>query len=473
VSTSPRFSHTLAYQWCKNGSTISGASASAYTISSAATGDAGTYSVVITCTDSGYSSIHVESSPATLTVGPPVIINQPWSQSVFAGQTATFSVTAEGNNLAYQWSFNGASVTGATGATYSVQPQSTSDSGTYQVKITSCNSFVTSDPALLSVFTAEPPGYFSSMTHWWPGEGNATDIIGSAQTSVQGTVGYSVGEVGQAFCFYGNGSSGGAPSSVTATVETIGLGDFSLEFWIKATGQDKEEVICQEYETPILEVQMVKGCLQVNLYDLGNQYNASFSSASSQPINDGVFHHIVITRKATLCSIYIDGALSGGSDTGGVANLSQNSDTGISIVFGSGIGVWNAAHPSDLSSFVGQLDEITMYSRALTANEVAVAYSEGEGGLGKLPRLPRVVFNVGQPWEQEYGDYSEDVVFGVPGDPNAIIFYTTDDSMPTLNSAVYTSDIVLPDISDVGFGTFPPTVFKAIAIDSCRSGKIV
>src|SRR6267378_3072912 len=49
----------------------------------------------------------------------PSITAQPVSQSVIAGQTATFSVTATGTApLSYQWRRNGAAVSGATSASY-------------------------------------------------------------------------------------------------------------------------------------------------------------------------------------------------------------------------------------------------------------------------------------------------------------------------------------------------------------------
>ena len=71
------------------------------------------------------------SSLATLTLNAaavaPTITTQPANQTVNAGQTATFSVTATGTApLSYQWQKNGANITGATSASYTT-PMTTVD----------------------------------------------------------------------------------------------------------------------------------------------------------------------------------------------------------------------------------------------------------------------------------------------------------------------------------------------------------
>ena len=62
------------------------------------------------------------------------IIQQPASQNVVAGQTATFSVEAAGSsglttNVTYQWQLNGLDVAGANGRSYTTPPLGTTNSG--------------------------------------------------------------------------------------------------------------------------------------------------------------------------------------------------------------------------------------------------------------------------------------------------------------------------------------------------------
>src|SRR5271165_6892098 len=68
----------------------------------------------------------------TSSTGPtgPVITQQPASQTVSVGQTATFSVAATGSpSPGYQWQKNGASVSGATSATYTTPATTSGDDG--------------------------------------------------------------------------------------------------------------------------------------------------------------------------------------------------------------------------------------------------------------------------------------------------------------------------------------------------------
>lgn len=86
----------LSYQWSKNGSTISGATNSTYTISNVTTNDAGTYSVIVS-----NASGSVTSSNATLTVTtsntPPVAtITTPAAGAYYSAGT---SISYTGNGL--------------------------------------------------------------------------------------------------------------------------------------------------------------------------------------------------------------------------------------------------------------------------------------------------------------------------------------------------------------------------------------
>lgn len=99
--------------------------------------------------------------------GAPVIKTQPSNQTVSAGQTATFSVTATGKSpLAYQWSKNGASINGATSSTYTTAATTTSDNGsTFQVTVTNSLGSATSNSATLSVTTGSGGGTANVLTY--------------------------------------------------------------------------------------------------------------------------------------------------------------------------------------------------------------------------------------------------------------------------------------------------------------------
>jgi CSLREA domain-containing protein len=137
----------LNYQWRKNGSNIAGATASSLNLASLTASDAGDYDVVIigacgTLTSNG----------ASLTVNPATTITtQPTSLSRNVGQSASFSVTACGVNLTYQWRKNGANISGATASSYTIAAVTAADAGNYDVVVSGLCGNLTSNAAVLTV----------------------------------------------------------------------------------------------------------------------------------------------------------------------------------------------------------------------------------------------------------------------------------------------------------------------------------
>ena len=97
------------------------------------------------------------------TVTAPTITTQPTSQTVIAGETATFSVTAAGTGpLNYQWQKGTAPVTGATSASYTTAATTTADSGSqFSVVVSNSAGRVTSKTATLTV---NPPPAVPAIT---------------------------------------------------------------------------------------------------------------------------------------------------------------------------------------------------------------------------------------------------------------------------------------------------------------------
>ena len=97
---------------------------------------------------SGSVSVTTNSSPVA-----PSITSQPTSQTVTAGQTASFTVIATGTPpLSYQWKKSGTAIPGATSSSYTTPATSSSDSGIqFTVVVSNTVASVASDPATLSV----------------------------------------------------------------------------------------------------------------------------------------------------------------------------------------------------------------------------------------------------------------------------------------------------------------------------------
>ena len=83
----------------------------------------------------------------------PRIVVPPASQTVTSGQTASFSVTATGAApLSYQWNKNGAAISGATSATYTTPPTTSSDNGAqFAVVVSNSAGSAASNAATLTV----------------------------------------------------------------------------------------------------------------------------------------------------------------------------------------------------------------------------------------------------------------------------------------------------------------------------------
>ena len=179
-------SATLGYQWKKNGSNIDGATSSSYTTPATSSADNGTrYSVSVSnstgSVTSGEASLTVFAAPipqpptpqpaiitphpAIITphpaiIQPAIITTQPTSQSVVAGQRATFTVKAASDGtLDYQWKKNGINIAGATSSTYTTPAIDIGDNGAvFTVVVGNSAGTVTSSNATLTVTAAAVVG---------------------------------------------------------------------------------------------------------------------------------------------------------------------------------------------------------------------------------------------------------------------------------------------------------------------------
>ena len=106
------------------------------------------------------------------------------------------------------------------------------NAGTYAVVVSNLVGSVLSSNAILTVNPAptncDPaPG---GLVSWWPGEGNANDVIGTNNGTPVGGLSYTNGEVGQAFQLDGTSGYVDVPASGSLNVGTNN--GFTVEGWI-------------------------------------------------------------------------------------------------------------------------------------------------------------------------------------------------------------------------------------------------
>jgi hypothetical protein len=99
----------------------------------------------------------------------PTITTQPVGQAANVGQTAMFSVVAQGTSpLSYQWQKNNANISGANSASYTTPAVAAGDNGsTFDVVVSNSAGTVTSNPATLTVTGSGPPPPGTAMVLTW------------------------------------------------------------------------------------------------------------------------------------------------------------------------------------------------------------------------------------------------------------------------------------------------------------------
>lgn len=173
----------LSYQWFFNtNNLISGATANTLNITNAQSTDTGAYSVIIT---NANGSITSSFAILTVTNTAPIIVAQPQNQSVFPGDTATFSTSASGTApLSYQWFFNtNTAISGATSNTFILTNAQSTNAGSYFVVIANSAGSVTSKVATLAINNSSA----SSVIAQWNFNGSTTaPSLGSGTASLVG-----------------------------------------------------------------------------------------------------------------------------------------------------------------------------------------------------------------------------------------------------------------------------------------------
>ena len=309
---------------------------------------------------------------------PPILTTQPANQTNFVGQTASFSVTASGTApLCYQWRFNATNLVGATNAVLTLPNVQLSQAGNYSVLVTNAYGATDSMTAALTVDSPsacepEPAG----LVGWWRAEGNATDSVGADNGVVQGGVGYAAGEVAQGFLLNGLDADIKVPASTTLDV---GRGNgLTIEAWINPT--------TVALERPIVEWNSGSGyaahfwistpagggagCLYANLVDT-NGAEHPFGTGGGYVVAN-LFQHVALTydKVSGLAALYLNGTNLMQQTVGAINPLtSEDMYIGTRISGGAEANWWT-----------GIIDEVSLYDRALSSNEIAGIYNAGSAG---------------------------------------------------------------------------------------------
>jgi len=238
---------------------------------------------------------------------------------------------------------------------------------------------VTSNISVTANFTASTTNYgtlmlsFGPNSYWRLGETNGSAILHDATTNAHNAtpqgIGLTLGVAGPqspAFPEFESTNTGaqfnGASNWISAgtAASLSGSNDFTVVAWVKTTATTGGVVIQQRDTGYNGEYQlMVNASGGVSFFAYGNSAY-SFNFTANRTVNDGQWHSLMAGRKnGTNGFIYVDGALA--------ASVMGTNEPLLST-----IGTYIGRDVRDnVNNFNGQLDEVAIFTRALSTNEIA------------------------------------------------------------------------------------------------------
>ena len=218
----------------------------------------------------------------------------------------------------------------------------------------------------------------TGIVSWWPGDGNADDIIDGNHGTLTGGAKFAPGLVGEAF------SLDGVDDYVdVGTSTTLAPGLFTIELWMHpssvvdsgpATLASRWGHSTVDPNSWILDIQTDQRiCITASNVSGQQQAVCSGTDRTSHPIN--TWHHVTATYNGNTLALYLDGELSAQASFSGTIQTNP-STTSIGCKFADG---------QCLFPFPGLIDDVALFDRALTADEIKAIYDAGSAGKRKAP----------------------------------------------------------------------------------------
>ncbi len=228
----------------------------------------------------------------------------------------------------------------------------------------------------------------SGLVSWWAGEGNGNDSFGTNNGTLQSGVTFTNGEVGQAFYFNGTNQWVDVANSPALNP----AGSFTIESWVKFTGDGTSSYIIMskwaglgvDYRSYGIGIIPGYG-LGFAIADAAHQADGVFQNfnTTSNVVASNVWTHIaaVYNQSNGVRSIYVNGTNIGNQTNTPITVLNTPLDPGI------GAELANSTTPTGF--FIGAIDEVSFYNRALSGTEIQAIYNAGSQG--KCPSPPVIV----------------------------------------------------------------------------------
>jgi hypothetical protein len=222
----------------------------------------------------------------------------------------------------------------------------------------------------------------SNLIGYWTFDGGGADLSGGQRNlDLTGGVGIASGLFEQAMDLH-NDSSRFATRSVDDTIYDFGENDFTVQVWVNFNSTAGEQVLIEKFfssDGPGWTLTKLDG-------DSLHFFAQPTIALTSDPIviTSGVWHHIVVRRSGTLFQILYDGdVVAEGSNSGAIP------DTDMPLLVGKRNDLDGRGFPVD-----GRIDEIAIWSRALSDDDIALLFNGGSGILATSLGAMQVAIDV-------------------------------------------------------------------------------
>jgi Concanavalin A-like lectin/glucanases superfamily/VHL beta domain len=226
--------------------------------------------------------------------------------------------------------------------------------------------------AVITGTVAAPLTPPSGLVGWWPGDGNSTDIVGGNSGTMVGGATFAPGEVAQAFRVTGGSyvDVADAPALNPTTAITI-------DAWVRANSFGTTSSIVKKAggtdgQQPNGYALEMLGGTQFSFRVYVNGAWQAVSTDSSFSLN--TWYLIAGTYDGSQIQLYVNGVSAGSLTVAGTIVPSNNH-----LNFGR-----DPSNPLDTTRFWdGQIDEVEIFNRALSASEIQSIYNAGSAGKDK------------------------------------------------------------------------------------------